>query len=45
LQETKRSQNGALNVRYTWQAKQRYLDQFLSLLADRAPYCTVRYAF
>lgn len=45
LQETKRSQNGALNVRYAWQRKQRYLDEFLTLLADRAPYCTVRYAF
>jgi DNA repair photolyase len=42
LQETKRSQNGTLNIRYTWQAKQRYLEQFLSLIADRAPYCTVR---
>jgi len=35
--QAKRSQNGALNVRDTWQAKQRYLDQFLTLLADRAP--------
>ena len=45
LQEPKRSQNGAVNVRYSWRDKQRYLEQFLALLAERAPYCTVRYAF
>ena len=45
LQETKRSQNGALNVRYAWRAKQGYVDQLLALIAERAPWCTVRYAF
>ena len=44
-QEPKRSQNGDLNVRYVWTEKQRYREQLLALLADRAPYCTVRYAF
>ncbi|MFI7481340.1 spore photoproduct lyase family protein [Kocuria sp. M1R5S2] len=45
LQETKRSQNGALNVRYRFCDKQRWLEQFLDLLHRELPYCTVRYAF
>ena len=45
LQETKRSQNGALNVRYAWRAKQGYVEQLLALIRERAPWCTVRYAF
>ncbi|MEX5295382.1 spore photoproduct lyase family protein [Kocuria sp. CPCC 205268] len=45
LQETKRSQNGALNVRYRFRDKQRYLEQFLALLHAKLPYCDVRYAF
>jgi spore photoproduct lyase len=45
LQETKRSQNGDLNVRYARRRKRHYVEQFLALLAERAPYCTVRYAF
>ena len=45
LQETKRSQNGAWNVRYRAFDKRRYLDEFQRLLADRLPYCPVRYAF
>ncbi|MFW6188605.1 MAG: spore photoproduct lyase family protein, partial [Actinomycetota bacterium] len=45
LQETKRSQNGALNVRYRFRDKQRCLEQFLDLLHRRLPYCDVRYAF
>jgi spore photoproduct lyase len=45
LQETKRSQNGALNVRYRFRDKQRYLEQFLDLLHEKLPYCDVRYAF
>lgn len=45
LQETKRSQNGALNVRYRFRDKQRYLEQFLDLLHAKLPYCDVRYAF
>jgi spore photoproduct lyase len=45
LQEPKRSENGAINVRYAWRDKRGYLDRFLALLAERVPYCTVRYAF
>jgi spore photoproduct lyase family protein len=45
LQETKRSQNGATNVRYRWRDKQDYLAQFEELLQRHVPYCRVRYAF
>jgi spore photoproduct lyase len=45
LQETKRSENGAVNVRYRWRDKQRYLAQFEELLRLHVPYCRVRYAF
>jgi spore photoproduct lyase len=45
LQETKRSENGAVNVRYRSGAKRGYLDQFQALLQSRLPSCTVRYAF
>ena len=39
------SQNGAVNVRYAWRDKQRHVEQLLALIAERAPWCTVRYAF
>ena len=45
LQETKRSENGALNVRYRSGAKRGYLDQLQEALARTLPECTVRYAF
>jgi spore photoproduct lyase family protein len=45
LQETKRSSNGFLNVRYTASEKRGYLDGFLALAAQRIPYCRIRYAF
>ncbi|WBQ08288.1 spore photoproduct lyase family protein [Kribbella sp. CA-293567] len=45
LQEQKRSQNGATNVRYRWRDKQGYLAQFQQLLHHHLPYCQVRYAF
>ena len=45
LQEQKVSQNGARNVRYRAGAKRGYLDAFTALLAERLPYCPVRYAF
>ena len=45
LQETKHSENGAVNVRYRWQHKQQYLQRFMAMLADKAPWCPVRYAF
>ncbi len=45
LQEPKRSQNGAVNVRYRWQQKQQHLADLSALLAAKAPWCRVRYAF
>ncbi|MEV0253902.1 spore photoproduct lyase family protein [Streptomyces sp. NPDC050732] len=45
IQETKRSQNGALNVRYSLDVKQRSLARLRELLAARAPWLRVRYAF
>ena len=45
LQEPKLSQNGGRNVRYRSGAKRGYVDAFTSLLAERLPYCRVRYAF
>ncbi|CAM5389504.1 Spore photoproduct lyase [Streptomyces alboniger] len=45
LQEDKRSQNGALNVRYAVDAKQRSLARLQELIARRAPWLRVRYAF
>jgi len=45
LQQPKRSQNGGWNVRYRTGAKRRYVDRLTGLIAERAPYCRVRYAF
>ncbi|MEV0120460.1 spore photoproduct lyase family protein [Streptomyces sp. NPDC050703] len=45
LQETKRSQNGALNVRYALDVKQRSLARLQDLIAERTPWLRVRYAF
>jgi DNA repair photolyase len=45
LQETKRSSNGFLNVRYTASEKRGYLETFLALAAKHLPYCRIRYAF
>jgi spore photoproduct lyase family protein len=45
LQETKRSQTGGWNLRYKRGVKGPELDRFLALLAERMPYCRVRYAF
>ena len=45
LQERKRSQSGQSNVRYRSGDKRRYVEQLTGLLADRLPYCRVRYAF
>ncbi|HYP45447.1 MAG TPA: spore photoproduct lyase family protein [Propionibacteriaceae bacterium] len=45
LQEPKRSQTGGMNVRYRAALKRVYVEQFLQLLSDKAPYCRVRYAF
>jgi spore photoproduct lyase family protein len=44
-QETKRSQNGALNVRYSQEIKRQSLLRVRGLLAEHAPWLHVRYAF
>jgi DNA repair photolyase len=44
-QETKRSEGGQLNLRYRVAWKRQWLDRFQALLAQRMPYCGVRYAF
>jgi spore photoproduct lyase family protein len=45
LQQRKRSQSGQWNVRYRNGLKGRYVEQLTRLLAERLPYCRVRYAF
>ena len=45
LQEPKRSENGAINVRYRASEKRGYLQQLLAILAEELPFCRVRYAF
>ena len=45
IQEAKRSEGGGDNVRYRTGWKGRWLGRFKTLLAERLPYCTVRYAF
>ncbi|MGA4846146.1 spore photoproduct lyase family protein [Streptomyces sp. G5(2025)] len=45
IQEPKRSQNGALNVRYALEVKQESLTRLRRLLAVHAPWLRVRYAF
>ena len=45
VQETKRSQNGALNLRYRAGVKRRALEELRGLLARHAPWLSVRYAF
>ncbi|WP_232628325.1 spore photoproduct lyase family protein [Methylobacterium sp. Leaf118] len=45
IQETKRSEGGGENLRYRTGWKGRWLARFKALLAERMPYCTVRYAF
>ncbi|WP_230194019.1 spore photoproduct lyase family protein [Streptomyces coriariae] len=45
LQETKRSENGALNVRYASPVKGRAVERLRGLIASRAPWLRVRYAF
>lgn len=44
-QETKRSENGAENVRYRHGFKGRLVSDFRSLLRQHLPYCRIRYAF
>jgi hypothetical protein len=45
IQEEKRSESGAVNLRYRTGWKGRWLNRFRDLLAERMPYCGVRYAF
>jgi DNA repair photolyase len=45
IQEGKRSEGGGENLRYRSGWKGRWLARFQALLAERMPYCTVRYAF
>ncbi len=45
IQEDKRSESGAVNLRYRTGWKGKWLRRFLDLLATHMPYCRVRYAF
>ena len=45
IQETKRSHNGMLNVRYRVAWKRVWIDRLLALMAEKVPWLTVRYAF
>ncbi|TLP57085.1 spore photoproduct lyase family protein [Microbispora triticiradicis] len=45
LQQPKRSQTGGWNVRYKIGQKGRYVTALTGLIAERLPYCRVRYAF
>ncbi|WP_430913945.1 spore photoproduct lyase family protein [Methylobacterium sp. sgz302541] len=45
IQEAKRSEGGGDNLRYRAGWKGRWLARFRALLAERMPYCEVRYAF
>ena len=45
IQERKLSEVGAVNLRYRTGWKGRWLGRFKALLAERMPYCRVRYAF
>ncbi|OPG06912.1 spore photoproduct lyase family protein [Microbispora sp. GKU 823] len=45
LQQPKRSQTGGWNVRYKTGHKGRYVTALTDLIADKIPYCRVRYAF
>ena len=44
-QQTKRSENGMWNLRYKTSWKAQWVKRFQELLADKLPYCGVRYAF
>lgn len=45
IQEAKVSEGGGANLRYRTGWKGQWLARFKALLAERMPYCTVRYAF
>ena len=45
VQETKHSEGGGINVRYRARWKGEWVARFKALMAERLPYCPVRYAF
>ena len=45
LQQLKRSEGGMWNLRYKVGWKKDYLARIQAILADKLPYCGVRYAF
>ncbi len=45
IQQAKRSENGALNVRYRADVKAGAVARLRALVADRAPWLRIRYAF
>ena len=45
MQQVKRSENGALNVRYRTGDKGRYVAVLTGLIERVTPYCRIRYAF
>jgi spore photoproduct lyase family protein len=44
-QEEKRSENGGVNVRYRHQLKALAVEELRGLMAEKIPYCRIRYAF
>ncbi len=45
VQETKRSQFGGINIRYKYQIKARWIDEFKKLHQEVIPWCRIRYIF
>ncbi|KQP58499.1 radical SAM protein [Methylobacterium sp. Leaf399] len=45
IQEAKRSEGGGDNLRYRARWKAQWIARFKALMAERIPYCQVRYAF
>lgn len=45
LQEPKRSENGAINVRYRYGLKSQAVATLTTLIEQKLPYCRIRYAF
>ncbi len=45
IQESKRSQFGGINVRYRYQLKARWVDEFKQLQEEVIPWCSIRYIF
>ena len=45
IQESKRSQFGGINVRYKYQRKARWIQEFKALQQEIIPWCPIRYIF